>query len=80
MQDVEKFAKRVSELVSYQQNIFFSKLLLINFLFLKRAKKWPTSTTSRSHVFTINDENGNEIGNNRGYRGKFIFFKFIDKS
>ena len=44
-------------------------------LFYKRAKNWPTYS---SHVFTINDENGNEIGN-RGYRGKFICFKFIDK-
>ena len=53
MQDVEKFAKRVSN-------------------YRTRA------TITRSHVFTINDENGNEIGN-KGYRGKFIFFKFIDK-
>ena len=56
---------------------FLFKTFAKKLLFLKRAKYG--SPTSRSHVFTINDENGNEIGN-KGYRGKFIFFKFIDKS
>ena len=54
---------------------FLFKTFAKKLLFLKRAKKWPTYS---SHVFTINDENGNEIGN-RGYRSKFIFFEFIDK-
>ena len=53
---------------------FLFKTFAKKLLFLKRAKYG--SPTSRSHVFTINDENGNEIGN-KGYRGKFIFFKFI---
>ena len=54
---------------------FLFKNFAKNLFFLKRAKYSPTY---KSHVFTINDENGNEIGN-KGYRGKFIFFKFIDK-
>ena len=54
---------------------FLFKTFAKKLLFLKRAKYSPTY---KSHVFTINDENGNEIGN-KGYRGKFIFFRFIDK-
>ena len=50
---------------------FILKTFAKKLLFLKRAKNWPTYSST---VFMINDESGN-----KGYRGKFIFFKFVDK-
>jgi hypothetical protein len=50
---------------------FLVKTFAKKLLFLKRAKNWPTYSST---VFMINDESGN-----KGYRGKFIFFKFVDK-